>query len=212
MNTNLINLEPNSERWLNIENLPNEEWKDIKDFEGLYQVSNYGRIKRLGYFRNHISSNQVTSFNVNYFIKEHIMKLKKDRYFRVQLYHSSNDRELFLVHRLVAEHFIDNPHNKLYVDHMNKNTYDNRVNNLQWVTSSENAKYSYNRGRERKCGKNSKQSKFIGQYDLDNNLISTYYGSGEASRATGIEPGHIRSCCRGCYGCKTAGGFIWKYL
>lgn len=46
----LIWVEPNSEKWLSLEDLPNEEWKDIKDFEGLYHISNYGRVKRLKKF------------------------------------------------------------------------------------------------------------------------------------------------------------------
>lgn len=53
-----IYIRPNSERWLDLQDLPNEEWKDIKDFEGLYQISNYGRVKRLekiikSYILNH---------------------------------------------------------------------------------------------------------------------------------------------------------------
>ena len=208
----LIEIEPNSDKWLDLTNLPNEIWKDIKDFEGLYQISNYGRVKRLGHWREYIGKNQFTTFETKYYVKEHILKVKKDRYLRVQLYIDNKHYEYYSVHQLVGEYFIPNPDNKPIVDHKNNNTYDNRVCNLQWATYSENADYAWERGRERKCGKNHKNSKLIGQYDLDGNLLNTYYGSGEASRATGISDGTIRKACRGGYGCKSRGGFIWKYI
>ena len=209
---NYEQVEVNSDRWLNLEDLLNEIWKDIEGFEGLYQISNYGRVKRLGYWREYNSSNQYITFTSKYYVKEHILKTKTDRYLRVQLYDSSISGCLCLVHRLVAQAFISNPENKPIIDHKNNNTYDNRVCNLQWATYGENADYAWERGRERKCGKNHKNSKLIGQYDLDGNLLNTYYGSGEASRLTGISDVTIRQACHGGYGCKTRGGFIWKYL
>lgn len=208
----LIEIEPNSDRWLDLTNLPNEIWKDIKEFEGLYQISNYGRVKRLGYWRVHENHNQYITFTSRYYINEHILKTKSERYLRVELYKSSISSSLYLIHQLVAQAFIPNHDNKPVVDHKNNNTYDNRVCNLQWATYSENADYAWERGREKKCGKNHKNSKLIGQYDLDGNLLNTYYGSGEASRATGISDVTIRQACRGGYGCKSRGGFIWKYI
>ncbi len=208
----LIEIEPNSKRWLDLTDLPNEIWKDIKDFEGLYRISNYGRVKHLGYWREHIGRNQFTTFKTKYYVKEHILKVKKDRYLRVQLYKDKRNYKYYGVHQLVGKHFIDNPDNKPIIDHKNKNTYDNRVNNLQWVTYSENAKYGYDRGRELQTGIKNHSSKLIGQYDLSGNLLNTYYGSGEASRATGIPDVTIRQACRGGYGCKSRGGFIWKYI
>ncbi len=208
----LIWVEPNSERWLSLEDLPNEEWKDIKDFEGLYQVSNYGRVKHLGYWREYIGRNQFGEFESKYFIKEHMLKLKCDRYLRVQLCKSSDYKKYYSIHQLVGMCFIPNPKKKPVVDHENNNTYDNRVNNLQWATHKENTDYSWERGRERKFGIKNNNSKKICQYDLDGNLLNTYYGSGEASRATGISDVTIRQACRGGYGCKTRGGYIWKYI
>lgn len=208
----LVDVKPNSERWLDLQNLPNEEWKDIKDFEGLYQISNYGRVKRLGYWRNYIGKNQFTSFESRYFIKEHVLKVKCDRYLRVELYKTSKESRLYNVHQLVGKMFIPNPDNKPIIDHKNNNTYDNTVCNLQWVTYKENVDYSWERGRERKTGANHKNSKKIGQYSVDGELLNTYYGSGEASRATGISDATIREACKGGYGCKTRGGFVWKYI
>lgn len=71
-------IEPNSERWLNTDDLPGEEWKDIKDFEGLYQISNYGRVKSLSRIKTCKSYNQFTTFDTKVVTKERIMKLKED--------------------------------------------------------------------------------------------------------------------------------------
>lgn len=205
-------VEPNSDRWLNMKDLADEEWKDVKGFEGLYQVSNYGRVKSLGRIKNCKSSNQFTTFDSMIVVKKRIMKLKKDRYLRVQLYDKNGYSKYYSVHKLVGYAFIKNNDKKPIIDHKNNNTYDNRVINLQWTTYSENARYSYDRGRIKKIGKEHQSSKLIGQFDLNGSLLETYHGSGEAFRATGINSGSIRKCCRDTYGCKTAGGFVWKYL
>ena len=101
-----------------------EIWKDIKGYEGIYQVSNLGRIKSLKYG------------------KEVIMKPKPNThgYIRVSIT-MHNKKKSIAVHRLVAETFIPNPDNKPCIDHINTNRADNRVENLRWVTYSEN---SYN--------------------------------------------------------------------
>ena len=208
----LIKIKPNSERWFDLKDLKNEEWRNINDYEGVYQVSNYGRVKRLGYWRDYISKNQFTSFKCKYYIQEHILRVKIDRYLQVQLYKSAKESKYYLVHQLVAEAFIPNQENKPVVDHKNNNTHDNKVDNLQWATYKENADYSWERGRKKQYGIKHHASKLIGQYDLSGNLLNTYYGSGEASRATGIRDVTIRQACRGGYGCKTRGGFIWKYI
>lgn len=156
--------------------------------------------------------NQFTTFENNYYIKEHILKAKCDRYLRVQLYKSRKESKFNSIHQLVAEAFIPNPDNKPIVDHKDNNTYNNTVKNLQWATYKENADYAWERGRKKQRGIEHHASKLIGQYDLDGNLLHTYYGSGEASRCTGICDVTIRQACRGGYGCKTRGGFIWKYI
>lgn len=104
-----------------------EVWKDISGFEGIYQVSNFGRVKRIGSGRG---------------AKCGILKHKSNTpYDRVLLY-KNNCPTTKYVHRLVAEAFIPNPDGKPQVNHMNGDRKDNRVENLEWCTQKENAVHS----------------------------------------------------------------------
>ena len=142
----LIYVEPNSERWLDLTDLPNEEWKDIKDFEGLYQISNYGRVKRL----QKILKSYILNHDTN-ILKSKICRcqLKHEKYLGVVLT-KNNKKYNKQIHRLVAETFIPNPENKPQVNHINPVTpdyCDNRVCNLEWCTKSENTQHMLKLGR-----------------------------------------------------------------
>lgn len=101
-----------------------EIWKDIDGYEGLYQVSNRGRVKALNFARSG---------------KEGIIKQQTNHKGYNVVYLSRDDiRKTFKVHRLVALAFIPNIENKLCVDHINTIRNDNRVENLRWVTHKEN--------------------------------------------------------------------------
>lgn len=105
-----------------------EEWRDIEGYEGLYQVSDWGRVKGLERF----SSNNI-------FIKEHIKSKcsDKDGYELVNL-KKNGKHSAKKVHRLVAIAFIPNLENKPIVDHIDGNRQNNKVENLRWFTSKEN--------------------------------------------------------------------------
>lgn len=94
-----------------------ENWKDIKEYENLYQVSTYGRVKRK---------------NTN-----RILKTRKGEYLSLTLC-KNNIKKVKYIHRLVAETFLPNFYKKKYVDHRNRNKFDNRLINLRWATGSEN--------------------------------------------------------------------------
>ena len=101
-----------------------EIWEDIEGYEGIYQVSSLGKVK---------------SLNFNHTKKEKILKpfFNRDGYLSVNLY-KEGKRKQYLVHRLVAKVFIPNPENKLEVNHKDEDKTNNKVENLEWVTSKEN--------------------------------------------------------------------------
>lgn len=105
----------------------NEIWRDINNYEGLYQVSNYGRIKRLGNAKN---------------MKEKILRpIKHSRgYLRIGLHKNGFQKDYF-IHRLVAQAFIINSINLPEVNHRDENKHNNKVCNLEWCSSKYNANY-----------------------------------------------------------------------
>lgn len=112
-----------------------EVWKDIPNYVGLYQVSNFGRIKCLE--RTLINSNGKISIR-----KSKLLNGCKSRYYSVLLCKNSNNHKLHLAHRLVATSFIPNPENKPEVNHIDGNKLNNHVNNLEWVTHRENENHA----------------------------------------------------------------------
>lgn len=215
-----------------------EIWKDIVGYEGLYQVSNLGRVKRL----------VSVKCKTERFIA--ITKDKKFGYCRVMLC-KNNKTKRFLIHRLLAEHFIPNPENKPCIDHINGDRSDNRIENLRWCTYKENNNFPIARKNYLKAqiegrlttdwNKNSKESiqkvmkrpevrkkisearkRFfeknknkdmsnvhILQYDYKHNFIKEYNSIKEASINTGIQVYSINRCCNGIR--KTCGGYMWEY-
>ena len=163
-----------------------ELWKDIKDYEGHYQVSNWGRIKSIK------------------FGKERILKPVTDRhgYLLVSLW-KNNKQKTYKVHRLVAEAFIPNPYNLPQVNHKDENPLNNNVNNLEWC----NSKYNCNFGtRIERISK--RRSKTVLQYDLEGNFIREWKSTAECGR-NGFNQAHVAACCQGKL--KKHKDSIWRY-
>ena len=114
-----------------------EIYKTVPGFEGYYEVSNLGNIKSLGHYNNR---------KPKILVQENV-KSKSAIYKRVKL-HKDGEYTRFLVHRLVAIVFIENPENKPEVNHIDNNTTNNTVDNLEWCTSSENMLHSHKQGRQ----------------------------------------------------------------
>ncbi len=112
--------------------MENEEWRDVVDYEGLYQVSNLGRVK-------HLATYMVDTRGREWRRPERFIKaiLNYNGYWRVGLSKNGKFKRHYL-HRLIAEAFIPNPNNLPCIDHINTNRKDNRIENLQWVTCKEN--------------------------------------------------------------------------
>lgn len=126
-----------------------EEWKPVVGYEGLYEISNTGRVKSTE--RATTVYDERCSSLFQRFVAERMLKpvLKGIGYYQVSLCKESSDKPRTInhhIHRLVAEAFIDNPENKREVNHINGVKTDNNLNNLEWATTSENRKHAYATG------------------------------------------------------------------
>ena len=163
-----------------------EIWKDISNFEGLYQVSNYGNVRALNYKRQKKKKNLILCKN-------------RDGYLQVSLY-KNNKLYSKSVHRLVAETFIPNFRRLSQVNHKDENKQNNCVNNLEWCTASYNINYGE---------RTEKTRKKIIQLDKKNNIIKLWNSIIEIEEKMNIPHSNIIYCCQGKR--KTAGNYIWKY-
>lgn len=165
-----------------------EIWNDIKEYKGLYQISNFGRVKS---FYNNKEGSILKPYMNNY------------GYMSVKLYKNKISKN-FKIHKLVAETFIPNINNYPCINHKDENKQNNKVDNLEWCTY----KYNNNYGTMQKR-KALKQSKKINQYDLDGKFIKTWNGMREIERELHINNVCIWKCCKGML--KQAKGYIWRY-
>lgn len=124
-----------------------EIWKEIEGYESLYQVSTYGRIKSLSHI-NYLGRLRQECILGN--------RLSDRGYHTAVLYNDGKPKS-FRVHRLVAKAFIDNPFNKPHVNHLDGVKSNNFIDNLEWVTMSENQKHAFKNGLNRiTCERNEK--------------------------------------------------------
>jgi hypothetical protein len=129
--------------------------------------------------------------------KKELKQSKRNGYLCVSLCNKGLSKTIN-VHRIIAETFIPNPENKKQVNHINGIKTDNRFENLEWVTQSENAIHAIKNGLYTPPQKNRIDlSKEVYQYDLQGNFITKFPSVNEASRITGIIQRHISSCARG---------------
>lgn len=196
-----------------------EIWKDVKGYEKIYQVSNLGRIKHL---EEHKKMYQYKANKmVDMVKKERILSSKnnKNKYVTITL-SKEGKKEGKTLHRLVAEAFIPNPKNKLQINHINGIKTDNRVENLEWCSPSENIKHAFKIGLKKVSKKQMEQISKLGKYGkkrcrkvrqltLEGELIKEWNSFTDIYNTYGYSWENIGSCCRGEY--KKAYGFKWEY-
>lgn len=174
-----------------------EIWVDIHGYEGSYQVSDHGRVRSLDREVKHPRWGTMKR-------KGKLLKpvYNSDGYAGVFLYSEGKSRRAS-VHRLVAEHFIDNPKHESEVNHINEDKRDNSVQNLEWVSHADNVRHGTGIAR---------RAKAISQPVIATDANGTEYRYGstaEAARTLGILKGEISRCCRGIY--KQYKGMKWRY-
>lgn len=184
--------------------MKNERWLAVKGFEGLYEVSDQGRVKG-------VKRKASCGENRERTVRERIIKQKEDKdgYLRVGLSNGKGYQKYFFVHRLVCEAFIPNPNRKPQVNHINEDKKDNRVCNLEWCTAKENINHGT---RNTRVGKKTAErcSKPVAQFTKEGKLIKTWKSAREAGRQLGFVHGLINKVANGEY--KQAYGYVWKYI
>jgi hypothetical protein len=202
-------------RNLTLDDLPMEMWRDVKGYEGIYMVSNLGRVKSLPSMSERQYKNRKTNFIPKKCRVLRINNLQTGGYCAVKL--TTKGKVInFKVHRLVADAFILNKECKDQVNHINGIKTDNYVSNLEWVTQSENIKHSFSIGSHKPKeqwlakGELNPKSKKVIQFTKNGEFVAEYGSQQEAARVTGIDQSMIWHCCNGIK-CKTAGGFKWEY-
>lgn len=169
-----------------------EIWKDIPNYEGLYQVSNLGRVK---------SFRKSSKFHCQ---DEFILKpsVANNGYVQVTLYKDTK-RHKFLVHRLVAEAFLSNPNNYPQVNHKDENRTNNIVTNLEWCSAEYNNAYGTAKVRSIDT-----KSTPIEQLTFDGKVIAIYRSTKIAANLLNINPGTLKSAISKGTQCN---GYFWRF-
>lgn len=170
-----------------------EIWKDIKGYEGLYQVSSMGNVKSLNY--NHTKEEKILRLGVD-----------SNKYLIVNLYKNSKGKSL-RVHRLVLRAFnpVENM-DKLEVNHKDENKQNNNLNNLEWCDK----KYNNNYGT-----RTQRTEKPVVQLDPTTNKIINVYRSAREAKRQGFNQGNISNCCKNKFnrpGNNIYKGYKWQYM
>jgi len=190
-----------------LNDLPGEEWRAIPEWDN-YMISNLGRVKSLERI-------QKVKLNGGEFFakkKTKILSQGLTRSYLTTCLTTNGIGKTHSVHRLVAKSFIDNFKNKPDVNHINGIKSDNRFDNLEWVTESENSKHAVAAGLIiGRSGEKNANSKKVLQFDLQGYFIKQWNCISEASKELNVPTTNISKCCIGRKHSKTAGGYKWLY-
>lgn len=175
-----------------------EEWRPVVGYEGLYEVSNLGRVKSLDRVVDGKGGGKKP-------IRGGIMNPKSNGIGYLQIRLSKNGKKKGqYIHRLVAEAFIPNTEGLSQVNHKDEDKTNNRVENLEWCS----AKYNMNYGSvKQRIGE--KHSKPVAQLSLEGKVLKVFSSIYEAERETGVWNSNICKCIKGHL--KKSGGYKWRY-
>lgn len=187
-----------------------EYWKPVVGYEGLYEVSNWGRVKSFDTYRK--GKNGSVRLCKGRILKP---KTNKDGYLHVVLC-KNGKRKTCLVHRITAEAFLEIPeelkHLKgtryLQVNHKDENKLNNNTENLEWCSAKYNSNFGTRNEKVAEKNTNGKLSKKVLQYTLDGQFVREWESTRECER-NGFNQGNVAACCRG--ELKKYKDFIWKY-
>ena len=182
-----------------------EIWKDIKGYEGYYQVSNFGQVRSVD--REIVNEGNRGKSKTSHYKGRILSAGERNKGYLMVVLTKNSKMKSFAVHRLVAQAFIPNPNNYPQVNHIDENKTNNRVDNLEWCTCKYNVNYGSWKEKQSKAHKGLYSKKVV-QIDKQGNYITTFNSITEAERITGIR--HISTVA--CGKRKYAGGFIWKFL
>lgn len=192
-----------------IENLDGEVWKDVVGYEGLYQVSNMGRVKSVKRVVN--STNPKQSWKT---INERILKPSSYgkppkcggiRHLDVVLYRKGKQKTE-KVHRLVAMAFIPNPNNYPIINHKDENPSNNCADNLEWCTHQYNSNY----GTRKECWLKSFPTTPVLQYSIQGRLIAQFKSVADAAASVNVSSSLIYKVCSG-NECHQVAGYVWRF-
>ena len=176
-------------------NEPKKEWVD---YRGLYQVSNFGRVRSLD------RTGKNGKYGVRIYKGKYLKTFKNgDGYLIVQLYKDGNYKS-HQISRLVYFTFNPDADTKLQVNHIDEDKSNNRLDNFNLMTCKENNNWGTRNIRLALA-----KSKTVLQFDKNGNFIKEWISISEAARIINISTGNIVKCCKGRQ--KTYKGFIWKY-
>ena len=180
-----------------------EEWKDIPDFEGFYQGSNFGRIKSVDRIIN--NGRGSTTALCGQIIKQH--KRKDKNGFRMVVCLSKlGKQKQYYVSRLIYSSFYGHIPKGMQVNHIDENTENNAIWNLNLMTPSENVNWGTRNERVAK-----KKAKSVYQYSLEGNLIKIWKSTRQIEKELGYKHQSIGKCCNETARYNTAYGYKWSY-